>query len=110
MFYETDFKFKKGHSNFPALKGKELVNETDQTFTEQELDTKLNETKMTGLSLKKNKYFLAMEISSGIKVITKGIILWTPVSIFDSFSIISATIIVRKIVYSDICDSKISWD
>ena len=49
MFYETDFKFKKGHSNFPALKGKELVNETDQTFTEQELDTKLNETKMTGL-------------------------------------------------------------
>lgn len=45
MFYETDFKFSKGHSNFPALKRKELVNETDQTFTEQGLDTKLNEQK-----------------------------------------------------------------
>ena len=45
MFYETDFKFSKGHSNFPALKRKELVNESDQTFTEQGLDTKLNEQK-----------------------------------------------------------------
>ena len=38
IFNEVGFKLHNLHSNVPALKGIELVNETDKTFTNQQLD------------------------------------------------------------------------
>ena len=67
IFREAGFKLQKWHSNIPASEEKGLVNETDQTFAKQQLGMKLNERKMLGLSRKKDKDLLAVEIPSEIK-------------------------------------------
>ena len=52
------------------MEGKELVNQTDQTFAKEQLGVKLNETKMLSLSWKKNKDLIAVEIPSEIRKLT----------------------------------------
>lgn len=59
---------------------------------------------------KKNKDFLAEEIPSEIKKLTKRTAPQKPASIYDYLGEISATTIIGKIVYPDICNSKISCD
>ena len=90
------------------MEGKELVHETDQIFAKQKLGVKSNETKMLGLPWKKDKDLLAVEIPSKIKKLTKRAILQKLASIYDPLGIISPTTIIRKIIYCDICESKIS--
>ena len=63
IFHEGGFKLHEWYSNVPALEGKELVNETDQNFAKQQLGMKLTGTKMLGLSRKKGKDLLAVEIT-----------------------------------------------
>ena len=63
IFHEGGFKLHEWHSNVPALERKELVNETDQNFAKQQLGMKLTGTKMLGLSRKKGKDLLAVEIT-----------------------------------------------
>ena len=70
IFRKTAFKLLKWHSHVPALEGKELVNQTDQTFAKEQLGVKLNETKMLSLSWKKNKDLIAVEIPSEIRKLT----------------------------------------
>ena len=75
---------------------------------------KSNETKKLGLSWINNKDLLAVEIPSEIKYLTKRTVLQTPASICDGplgiISTITSTTIIGKIIYCDICDSKILWD
>ena len=72
---------------------------------------KSNETKKLGLSWIKNKDLLAVEIPSEIKYLTKQTVLQTLASICDvPLGIMSPTTIIGKIIYCDICDSKILWD
>ena len=110
IFREAGFKLHKWHSKVQALEGKELVNEADETFPKQHLGVELNETKMLGLSWKKDKDFLAREISSEIKKLTKRTTLQKLASTYDHLGIISPTTIIGKIIYRDICDSQISWE
>ena len=50
------------------------------------------------------------EILSEIKKLNERTILQKLASIYDPFGIISPTTIIGKIIYCDICDSKISWE
>ena len=109
IFFEVGFKIHKWHSNVPASEGKELVNETDQTFAKQILGVKLNEIKMLRLSSKKDKDMLVVEISSEMEKLTKQTILQKLASIYDPFGITSPTTIIGKCIYCDVCDSKILW-
>ena len=94
IFFEVGFKIHKWHSNVPAFEGKELVNETDQTFAKQTLGMKLNEIRMLGLSWKKDKDMLAVEISSEMKKLTKQTILQKLASIYVPLGITSPTTII----------------
>ena len=65
---------------------------------------------MLGLSWKRGKDFLAVEISSEIKKLTKQTILQKMTSLCNPLGIIPPTATIGKIICCDICDSKISWD
>ena len=81
----------------PSLRCKELVNETDQNFAKQQLGVESNETKMLGLSQKKDNDLLDVEKQSEIKKPTKRKILQKLASIYDILGIMSPiTIIVKK--------------
>lgn len=110
MFREAGFKLYKWHQNVPALEGTELVNETDQTLEKQQLGMKLNEIKTLGLVWGKDKDLLAVEIPSEIKNLTKRTILQKLASMYDPLGIISPNTTIGKIIYRDICDSRVSWD
>ena len=71
---------------------------------------KLNETKMLGLSSKKDRHMLALEVLSENKKLTKQRTLQKLASIYDPIGIILPTTITGKIVYHDLWDFKISWD
>ena len=71
---------------------------------------KLNETKVLGLPWKKDKDLLAVEIPSEIQKLTKLTVLQKVASIYDPLGIISPPTIIGKIIYCDICGSRISWD
>ena len=110
MFREAGFKLYKWHQNDPALEGTELVNETDQTFEKQQLGMKLNQMKTLGLIWGKDKDLLAVEIPSEIKNLTKRTILQKLASMYDPLGIISPNTTIEKIIYRNICDSRVSWD
>ena len=80
------------------MDGKELVNETDQTFEKQHLGMKLNQTKILRLIWEKDKDLLVVEIPSES-------LLNEPFC--NTLGIISPTTTIRKIIYRD---SRISWD
>ena len=94
----------------PSLRCKEVVNETDQNFSKQQLGVKSNETKMLGLSQKKDNDLLDVEKQSEIKKPSKRKILQKLASIYNILGIMSPVTIIVKKIFSDNCDSKISWD
>ena len=71
---------------------------------------KLNETTMLGGGGGGGGDTLAVEIPSEVKKLGKQTILQKLASIYDSFRIISPTTIIGKIIYHDVCGSKLSWD
>ena len=71
---------------------------------------KLNETKILRFPWNKDKDTLALEIPSEVKKLTKRTILQKLASIFDRLGIISPTTIIGKIIYRDVCNSRLSWD
>ena len=71
---------------------------------------KLNETKILRFPWNKDKDTLAVEIPSEVKKLTKRTILQKLASIFDRLGIISPTTIIGKIIYRDVCNSRLSWD
>ena len=79
-------------------------------YAKQQLGVKLNETTMLGLPWNKDEDTLAVEIPSEVKKLGKQTILQKLASIYDSFRIISPTTIIGKIIYHDVCGSKLSWD
>ena len=88
---------------------KEVVTD-DQMIAKQQLRVKLNETKMLGLPWNKDEDTSAVEIASEVKKLTKQRILQKLASIYDPLRMISPTTIIEKIIYRDVCDSKLSWD
>ena len=79
-----------------------------KTYAKQQLEVKLNETKMLGLPWNRDEDILAVEIPSAVKKLTKRTILQKLASIYDPLRIISPTKIIGKTIYRDICDSKLS--
>ena len=71
VFHGVGFKLHKWYSNVSALERKVMVNETDQGFAKQQLGMKLNEPEILGLSWKKDKDLLVVELLSKIKKLTK---------------------------------------
>ena len=84
-----DFKFYKWCSNIPGFEGEELENETDQTFTKQQLDIKYNEIIEHGLAVKK---------SSEIKKVSKRIVLQKLESMYDPLGKFFPTTIIGRII------------
>ena len=70
----------------------------------------LNETKTLGFPWDKDEDTLAVEIPSEVKKLTKRIILQKLASICDPLGVTSPTTIIKKAIYHDVCDSKLSWD
>ena len=91
------------------MEEKEVVID-DQTYAKQQLRVKVNETKMLGLPWNKDEDTLTVEIPSEVRKLTKRTILQKLGSIYDPLRIISPTTIIRKIIYRDVCDSKLSLD
>ena len=92
------FKFHKWCSNVPGLEGEELENETDQTFTKQQLDIKYNEIKEHGLSWKNDKYLLAVKKSSEIKKVSKRTVLQKLESMYYPLGKFFPTTIIGRII------------
>ena len=79
-----------------------------KTYAKQQLEVKLNETKMLGLPWNRDEDTLAVEIPSAVKKLTKRTILQKLASIYDPLRIISPTKVIGKTIYRNICDSKLS--
>ena len=112
-FHQSGFKLYKWYSNFSALKGKRTNKWEWSNFSKgigQQWDVELNETKMLGLSWRKDKDLQAVEIPSEVKKLTKRTILQRLTSIYDPFRIISSATITGKTICPVTCDSKVSWD
>ena len=108
LFEKEGFKLHKWHSNKPNLKTNDLSSQKE--LTKEHLRTKGNETKILGLNLDKQRDLFKVETLTESQRLTKRNIPKTLASIYDPLGFISPVLLIGKILFCNLCDSRISWD
>jgi len=109
LFKKGGFTLHKWHSSEPKLETISCDN-NDLNFAKQQLGTKANECKILGLAWNKTKDVYSIEIPEFNEKLTKRNILQGLASVYDPMGFISPVMLKGKIVYRNLCDSKIPWD
>ena len=104
IFSEAQFELHKWHSNIPAL-------ETDVTgSSEQESSYAKQQTKLLGIPWNKEEDTIAVTFPSSPEQPTKRDLLGSLARIYDPLGLVSPTTLTGKMLYRDVCDSRIVWD
>ena len=90
----------------------ENSNQSELTYTKQVLKQVSNETKILRLDWNKQNDTLTLVTPTSKKnhQLTKRNILSELASVYDPTGLISPTHLIGKILYREICESRISWD
>ena len=120
ILQDAGFSLHKWHSNIKEVEaqGSEeslLLHEDTTTYAKEEMGTKSDETKILGIPWNKRKDELTISFSKcterqGDGFLTKRKMLSTINGIFDPLGLASPVIITAKILYSQLCQSQLSWD
>ena len=107
LFGKSGFNLHKWHSNIPSLQSSNTKSESELTYAKE----KLKGTKILGVPWDKNRDNLSIVVPEfNEKLITKRNVLSYIASIYDPLGLISASHIIGKVIYRELCDKKLPWD
>ena len=109
------FTLHKWHSNLKELEASEPVVSdaaVDQSYANQRLGVRENETKLLGMPWNKSKDTIGVHFPEKFNEenVTKRIVLSEIASIFDPLGLVSPISVLGKMIYRDICEANLPWD
>ena len=112
VFEDATFKLHKWHSNAEELeRNSDPPGGHDElSYAKQQLGTSSSETKLLGLPWNKKRDTLAVAFPRDAAEATKREVLSKVARIYDPLGLASPTTLTGKLIYRDICDSKVGWD
>ena len=111
IFSEAQFELHKWHSNIPVLETDVTgSSEQESSYAKQQLGAKQGETKLLGMPWNKEEDTIAVTFTSPPEQPTKRDLLGGLARIYDPLGLASPTTQTGKLLYRDVCDSRIAWD
>ena len=113
IFNEATFTLHKWHSNAEELESnKDLPQDhhDELSYAKQQLGTTVSETKMLGVPWEKKNDTLKVVFPRDGTLFTKREVLSKLARIYDPLGLASPTTLTGKLIFRDICDSKLPWD
>ena len=111
IFSEAQFELHKWHSNIPVLETDVTgSSEQESSYAKQQLGAKQGETKLLGMPWNKEEDTIAVTFPSPLEQPTKRDLLGSLARIYDPLGLVSPTTLTGKMLYRDVCDSRIAWD
>ncbi|XP_068757909.1 uncharacterized protein [Montipora capricornis] len=111
VFGEAKFTMHKWNSNDLQLEsGKVVPVDEQQSYAKQQLGVKEAETKMLGLLWNKREDLIAVIFpEEPVETMKRGILRFLA-AVYDPLGIASPTMLVEKLLYREICESRLPWD
>ena len=111
VFGEAKFTMHKWNSNVPQLEREndDPVDE-QQSYAKQQLGVKEGKTKMLGLPWNKREDLIATTFPEEPVDVTKKGILRFLAAVYDPLGIASPTMLMGKLLYREVCESRLPWD
>ena len=114
IFSEAQLELHKWHSNVPALETdtlqEERSSEQESSYAKQQLGAKPGQTKLLGMPWDKEKDTIALVFPTQPLEPTKRELLGSLARIYDPLGLGSPTILEGKVLYREVCDSRLAWD
>ena len=108
---DATFELHKWNSNCPELEGTRDVNKCeDRSFAKQQFQVSPNESSLLGLKWDKAADRLSVVFPRNECATTKREVLRQLAKVYDPLGLASPTTLLGKLIFRDICDSKIAWD
>ena len=108
---DATFELHKWNSNCPKLEGTRDVNKCeDRSFAKQQFQVSPNESSLLGLKWDKAADRLLLVFPRNECATTKREVLRQLAKVYDPLGLASPTTLLGKLIFRDICDSKIAWD
>jgi hypothetical protein len=106
---DAKFKLHKWNSNVPELEDNDEICD-EQSFAKQQLQVKPSESKLLGLKWDKTTDTISVEFPARTPATTKRELLASLARIYDPLGLVSPITLQGKLVFRDVCDSRIGWD
>ena len=111
VFGEAKFDMHKWNSNEPQLECENVVPVDEQpSYAKQQLGVKEGENKMLGLPWNKSEDTIAVAFPEEPVDVTKRGILRYLAAVYDPLGVASPTTLVGKLLYREVCESRLPWD
>ena len=114
IFSEAQFELHKWHSNVPVLENdtlqEERSSEQESSYAKQQMGAKPGETKLLEMPWDKEKDTIAVVFPTQPLEPTKRELLGSLARIYDPLGLGSPTILEGKVLYREVCDSRLAWD
>ena len=107
---DAKFKLHKWNSNVPELEDNNDEICDEQSFAKQQLQVKPSESKLLGLKWDKTTDTISVEFPARTPATTKRELLASLARIYDPLGLVSPITLQGKLVFRDVCDSRIGWD
>ncbi len=107
---DAKFELHKWNSNVPELEDEHNAPSDDQSFAKQQLQVLPNQSKLLGLKWNKSTDTISVEFPERTPVTIKRGLLATLAKIYDPLGLVSPVTLQGKLIYRDVCDSKVSCD
>ena len=108
---DATFELRKWNSNCPELEGTRDVNKCeDRSFARQQFQVSPNESSLLGLKWDKAADRLSVVFPRNECATTKREVLRQLAKVYDPLGLASPSTLLGKLIFSDICDSKIAWE
>ena len=107
LFRKGGFNLHKWHSNIPSLQTSNTKSESELTYAKEKFKNAADLTKILRVPWDKNRDNLSIAVPE--KLITKRNVLSYITCIYDPLGLLSASHIIGKVIYRELCDKKLPW-
>jgi hypothetical protein len=107
---DAKFELHKWNSNIRELEDGKTALSDEQSYAKEQLQVLPNQSKLLGLQWNKSTDTISVEFPEHTPVATKRGLLATLAKIYDPLGLVSPVTLQGKLIFRDVCDSKVSWD
>jgi hypothetical protein len=106
---EGGFMLHKWHSNAAELEI-DVKEDGETAYAKESLGITPSETKLLALGWNKSEDTLSVTFPPNENEVTKRVVLRTMAKIYDPLGLAAPILLTAKVIFRDICDSKLRWD
>ena len=111
LFRKGGFNLHKWHSNIASLQSSNTKSKSELTYAKEIFKNTVDLTKILGVPWDKNRDNWSIFVPEfNEKLIIKRNVLSYIASIYDPLGLISASHIIGKVIYRELCGKKLPWD